>query len=154
MTTRVQNILTYRKHGIVRRFDSSGTVVFFRLKYVVTCVLCRTRKTSTFDEACVLQAVPPSSTAFQKVSIDLTGPVPWSHDRYRHTVVVVDHYSKYVITRPQRGKKLVKFRTCSFVDNTDVFDAKINCVWVRKWRLGIKHIHTSPIISSLTLTWN
>lgn len=56
-------------------------------------------------ESGLLQALLLPSTAFQMVSIDLTGPVPWSHDRYRYPVVMVDLYSKYAIKGALRSKK-------------------------------------------------
>jgi Integrase zinc binding domain len=62
-------------------------------KYVKTCVSCQTRNVPTLRPAGLLQTFEGVFAPFQRVSIDLTGPVPWSHDRYRCMIVVVDHYS-------------------------------------------------------------
>lgn len=51
-----------------------------------------------------LWITPSCATAFQKVSNDLPGPVPWFHDRSRYMVVVVDLYSKYAFIGRLRSK--------------------------------------------------
>lgn len=137
------------------RFFWPGIFAFVR-KYVPSCVYCQTRNVPTSVEAGLLQAVPLPPTAFQKVSVALTGSLPWSHNRYRYMVVVVDHYSKYAITGLLRSKEADEvaewfIRSVIFTYSmprsvlpdlgSEFYNRVLDGIFVI---MGIMHIHKTP----------
>ena len=125
-------------------------------KYTKSCVSCQTRNVPTQRPKGALQVIPISTFPFQRVHLDLAGPVPWSHDRYRYIAVCVDSYTKFLVVgalRTKEAKEVANWFIKSvilqhFVPHTVVTDGGLeflNQVLDGVFEvIGVKHIHTTP----------
>nr|AHN53418.1 pol polyprotein [Nuttalliella namaqua] len=69
-------------------------------KYVVSCPACQKRKPCPSPPAGQLQPLEPPRQPFERVGIDLFGPLPKSRSGNCWVIVVIDHLTRYVITGP------------------------------------------------------
>ncbi|SCV66471.1 Integrase core domain protein [Anaplasma phagocytophilum] len=69
-------------------------------KYVQSCVPCQTRKTSPHASDGQLMPLPCPERPFDRVGIDLYGPLPMSSAGHRWIVVAIDHLTRYAETAP------------------------------------------------------
>lgn len=67
-------------------------------KYVKSCVPCQRRKSSPLPSPGLLQPLPPCHRPFERVGIDLFGPLPTTSSGNRWVVVAIDHCTRYVET--------------------------------------------------------
>lgn len=67
-------------------------------KYVTSCPQCQRRKAPTSPPAGLLQPLPPPEHPFDRVGIDLFGPLPASPSKNRWVIVAIDHLTRYVVT--------------------------------------------------------
>lgn len=69
-------------------------------KYVASCTQCQRYKRPTSPSPGPLQPVNPPMSPFDKVGIDLVGPLPKSKAGHRWIIVCVDFLTRYVETAP------------------------------------------------------
>jgi len=90
--------------GITRTFKRLSSRFFWpsMLKsveiFVKSCHLCQTRKIPPKRKAGLLQPIPPTKEPFERIGIDLLGPLPLSKNRKRWIIVVTDYHTKFVET--------------------------------------------------------
>lgn len=75
-------------------------------EYVRTCQKCNERKTSVTDRAPVpMQITTPLTRPFQKVALDIVGPLPKTHAGNQYILTFQDHFSKYPEAFPLTDQK-------------------------------------------------
>lgn len=67
-------------------------------KYVKSCLHCQRRKPSPLPTPGLLQPLSPCYNPFERVGIDLFGPLPITPSGNRWVVVAIDHCTRYVET--------------------------------------------------------
>lgn len=70
----------------------------FVRQYVRSCATCQRRKTPPQSSAGPLQPLPCPARPFDRVGIDLYGPLPSTPDGNRWIIVAVDHLTRYAET--------------------------------------------------------
>ena len=99
--------------GVTKTYRRLRQVVFWRHmrkdieEYIQSCDICEMKGKATdraHDPKLILRH-PPVYRPFQRVSVDLIGPLPESYTGHKHVVVMVDHFTKWVITRPICSKE-------------------------------------------------
>jgi hypothetical protein len=73
------------------------------VKYVRGCKICAQYKVKRKAPAGLMEGRPSISSPWQMISLDYIGPFPRSAKGYTHTLVVTDHFSKYVVLFPVRN---------------------------------------------------
>lgn len=74
--------------------------------YVQTCQKCNERKTSVKDKAPVpMKITTPLTRPFQKVALDIVGPLPKTHVGNQYILTFQDHFSKYPEAFPLPDQK-------------------------------------------------
>jgi hypothetical protein len=73
------------------------------VKYVRGCKICAQYKVERKAPAGLMGGRPSISSPWQMISLDYIGPFPRSAKGYTHTLVVTDHFSKYVVLFPVRN---------------------------------------------------
>lgn len=74
--------------------------------YVQTCKKCNERKTSAIDRAPVpMKITTPLTRPFQKVALDIVGPLPKTHAGNQYILTFQDHFSKYPEAFPLPDQK-------------------------------------------------
>lgn len=74
--------------------------------YVQTCKKCNERKTSAIDKAPVpMKITTPVTRPFQKVALDIVGPLPKTHAGNQYILTFQDHFSKYPEAFPLSDQK-------------------------------------------------
>lgn len=71
-------------------------------KYVSSCISCQRRKPAP-PAAGLLQPLSPPHSPFDRVGIDLLGPLPATPTGNKWVVVAIDHLTRYVETAPLRS---------------------------------------------------
>jgi hypothetical protein len=98
--------------GVGKTYRRLRQVVFWKNmrhdveQYIKSCDLCELKGKASdraHDPRVVLRH-PSVYRPFQRVSVDLIGPLPVSHKGHKHVVVMVDHFSKWVIAHPIPSK--------------------------------------------------
>ena len=75
-------------------------------EYVQTCKKCNERKTSVNDRAPVpMKITSPVTRPFQKVSLDIVGPLPKTHSGNQYILTFQDHFPKYPEAFPLTNQK-------------------------------------------------
>lgn len=69
-------------------------------KYVASCLQCQRRKRPTTAPAGQLHPLNPPHYPFERVGIDLLGPLPLTKSGNRWVIVAIDHLSRYAETSP------------------------------------------------------
>jgi hypothetical protein len=64
-------------------------------KWVRTCPTCQQRNHPKGRTPGLLQSIPPASRPFQRLGVDLIGPLPTSRKGNRHLLVFVDYLTKW-----------------------------------------------------------
>lgn len=67
-------------------------------KFLRSCPECQRRKPPSHSSQGLLQPIPCPERPFQRVGIDLFGPLPNSSSGNRWTIVAIDHLTRYVET--------------------------------------------------------
>lgn len=74
--------------------------------YVQTCKKCNERKMSAIDKAPVpMKITTPVTRPFQKVALDIVGPLPKTHAGNQYILTFQDHFSKYPEAFPLSDQK-------------------------------------------------
>lgn len=68
-------------------------------RYVRSCHLCQTKKSSTTSPSGLLRPIPQPQRPFQRIGIDFLGPFPLSTSNNRWIIVVIDHLTRYAETK-------------------------------------------------------
>lgn len=70
----------------------------FVRQYIRSCPTCQRRKTPPQHIAGTLQPLPCPTRPFDRVGIDLYGPLPYTPSGNRWVVVAIDHLTRYAET--------------------------------------------------------
>ncbi|UYV63925.1 hypothetical protein LAZ67_2006034, partial [Cordylochernes scorpioides] len=84
------------------------------VEYVRTCHLCQSRKGSNQLPAGLLHPIPAANYPFERVGIDLLGPLPSTKNRKKWMIVLTDYYTKYAETKAvidATAREVAKFLT-------------------------------------------
>jgi hypothetical protein len=124
-------------------------------KYTNDCRFCQLRKTNNFQPTIPMQLYEPANYPFERIHIDLTGPLIESNDNNKYILVVKDALTKWIHIRAIKNKENVTVK--SAIENVlDEINHKIeiaitdNGLEFRSKQLStlftlrnIKHIHTT-----------
>lgn len=91
---------TYTK--LRQRYYWKGMYNFVR-KYILGCVACQRRKLPHPKPTAALQPLPCPARPFDRVGIDLYGPLPCTPSGNRWIIVAVDHLTRYAETAALSG---------------------------------------------------
>ena len=72
--------------------------------HVTSCILCARRKAIGTTKA-PLQPLPPVYEIWERIAMDIVGPVRESRKGYRYILVISDYASRFVITIPMKDQK-------------------------------------------------
>ena len=75
------------------------------VKVIGSCEQCSLTKRSQRVANPELTLFEPSASPFGRMVIDLVGPLPTTASRFRYIAIIVDDYSRFVITIPLRTKE-------------------------------------------------
>ena len=95
--------------GVLRTFERVKRYLFIPNLYneinnfVSNCTICKQAKPSHLS-ANVLGNFEASSRPFQRIHVDLLGPLPRSQRKFKYILVIVDSFSRYSIFKPIRNK--------------------------------------------------
>lgn len=65
-------------------------------KYVKTCEICNRKRATLEEKAPVpMQITTQVTRPFQKVAMDIVGPLPKTHEGNQYVLTFQDHFSKY-----------------------------------------------------------
>ncbi|UYV66609.1 K02A2.6-like [Cordylochernes scorpioides] len=84
------------------------------VEYVRTCHLCQSRKGSNQLPAGLLHPIPAANYPFERVGIDILGPLSSTKNRKKWMIVLTDYYTKYAETKAvidATAKEVAKFLT-------------------------------------------
>ena len=73
--------------------------------YVRSCLSCQTQKKSTHAQPVPAMAMEVASYPFERVCVDILGPLPESPSGYTHIVIFVDYFSRWAIARPLKSRE-------------------------------------------------
>lgn len=82
-----------------QRFYWRGMYRFVR-RYVRSCIACQRRKNPASRSPAPLQPLPCPARPFDRVGIDLYGPLPITPAGNRWIIVAIDHLTRYAETSP------------------------------------------------------
>ncbi|UYV72818.1 hypothetical protein LAZ67_10000882 [Cordylochernes scorpioides] len=68
-------------------------------KYVAHCKECQRKKQSTQKPPGLLKAIPPATSAFQRVGMDLLGRFPKSDNGNKWIIVCTDYLTRFAVTK-------------------------------------------------------
>ncbi len=116
----------YHDHKLAGHFGMTKTLSTIRAKYfwprmipqiqehIRNCLFCAKRKAHTTCKA-PLQPIPPSDYIFERIAMDIMGPLPESSRGHKYILVIMEYATKYVIATPMKDitsatviKKLIK----------------------------------------------
>ena len=119
-------MIRYHDHKLAGHFGVTKTLSIIRAKYfwpkmipqiqahVRNCLLCAKRKAHTTCKA-PMQPIPPSEYIWERIAMDIMGPLPESSRNYKYILVIMEYATKYVIATPMRDmtaatvmRKLIK----------------------------------------------
>ena len=95
--------------GVLRTFERLKRHIFLPNLYdevksfVLNCHICKQAKPSHLPSNVLGNFVAPSRP-FERVHVDLLGPLPTSQRRFNYILVIVDAFSRYSIFKPIRNK--------------------------------------------------
>ena len=72
-------------------------------QYVLSCEICQ--KKQIRPPKVPLTPIPTMSQAFDRVNMDLIGPLPMTQRKNRYILTVIDYATRYPEAMPMRGKK-------------------------------------------------
>ena len=76
------------------------------IEYVRTCDLCQKVKVTSSDKTAEMQIILPSRTN-ELVSTDFTGPFKVTERGNKYLIVIVDCFSKYMVSKPLPNKETI-----------------------------------------------
>ena len=79
--------------------------------HVTSCILCARRKAIGATKA-PLQPLPPVYEIWERIAIDIVGPVQESRKGYRYILVISDYASRFVMTIPMKDQKAHTVARC------------------------------------------
>jgi hypothetical protein len=79
--------------------------------HVTSCILCARRKAIGATKA-PLQPLPPVYEIWERIAMDIVGPVRESRKGYRYILVISDYASRFVITIPMKDQKAHTVAKC------------------------------------------
>lgn len=91
--------------GIYRTWDRVRNRFFWPgmhkdvVSYVNSCIDCQRRKKSSLSPAGLLQPIPPATSPFERVGIDLLGRFPKSQTGNKWIIVCLDYMTRYAETK-------------------------------------------------------
>ena len=71
--------------------------------HVTSCILCVRRKAMGATKA-PLQPLPPVYEIWERIAMDIVGPVRESRKGYRYILVISDYASRFVMTIPMKDQ--------------------------------------------------
>lgn len=101
----------YHDHKLGGHFGIDKTVSRIKVKYfwlkmirdikhhIQNCIKCAKRKTTRTTKA-PLQPIPTTDYVWQRVAMDIMGPIPESHKGNKYILVILEYATKYVIAVP------------------------------------------------------
>ncbi|UYV63498.1 hypothetical protein LAZ67_2004313 [Cordylochernes scorpioides] len=91
-----QHLLTYER--VKNKYFWPGLLRDIR-KYVAHCKECQRQKQSTQKPPGLLKAIPPATSPFQRVGMDLLGRFPKSDTGNKWIIVCTDYLTRFAITK-------------------------------------------------------
>lgn len=106
-------MIRYHDHKLAGHFGIAKTLSTIRAKYfwprmipqiqehIRNCLFCAKRKAHTSCKA-PLQPITPSDYIFERVAMDIMGPLPESSRGHKYILVIMEYATKYVIATPMK----------------------------------------------------
>ena len=88
--------------ALKQRFSWPGMYKDVR-EYIDSCPHCIATKRSHRRERPTMTLFEPVTAPWQRISMDNVGPLPRTPAGYQYITVVIDHYSRYVVSWPSRN---------------------------------------------------
>jgi transposase InsO family protein len=79
--------------------------------HVNSCLQCSRRKAYGATKA-PLQPLPPVNEVWERIAMDVAGPVRESNRGYRYILVILDYASRFVFTIPMKNQKAPTIAKC------------------------------------------
>ncbi|CAF4882560.1 unnamed protein product, partial [Rotaria magnacalcarata] len=70
------------------------------VQHISSCINCRKNKPSRRKPDGHLQSIEPPRGVWECLAMDYVGPVPESKSGYKYFLVLIDLFSKFVVTKP------------------------------------------------------